>query len=186
VRANTAPREQHVMNSMRMNCIVYLIGTNHKYQHNSPLYEEVSVEAINEFKNYISKICFDNGIEAIGEEFHQTDLKKGRERSVSKEIALNLNICHKYCSPSDDEAQMLGWKPTLYQKRGESIADFDRRDWENDKIKEQGWVQKILDFNKWPLLFICGSKHINSFTKLLYNFSIKAHVVNENWEHNCR
>jgi len=166
-----------------MNRTVFLIGTDHKYQHNSPLYEEVSIEAIDEFKDYISKVCCDNDIEGIGEEFQQTDLKKDRERSVPKEIALNLKICHKYCSPSDDETQMLGWQPTLYQKRRESIAEFDIRDWENDKIKEYGWIQNILDLNRWPLLFICGSKHINSFTHLLSNSSIKVHVVNENWEH---
>jgi len=166
-----------------MNKKVFLIGTNHKYQHNSSFYERVSAEAIDGFKKYISTICWENNIKAICEEFHQTDLKKDRERSVPKEIALNLNICHKYCSPSDEEAKRLGWEPTLFQKRGEPEAEFDRRDWQNDKIKEQAWIKNILELNKWPMLFICGSKHIRSFTELLIGSSLNVHVVNENWEH---
>jgi hypothetical protein len=171
---------------MKMNRTVFLVGTNHKYQHNSPLYEKVSAEAIDEFKKHISTVCYENNIKAIGEEFHQTDLKKDREKSVPKEIALSLNKCHKYCTPSDEEAKKLGWQPTLYQKRGESVAEFDRRDWENDKIKEQGWIKKILELKKWPLLFICGSKHINSFAKLLIDSSLSVHVINENWEHTIK
>jgi len=102
--------------------------------------------------------------------------------SVPKEIAIKLKICHKYCSPSDDEAKRLGWQPTLCQRRGESIAEFDIRDWENDKIREKGWIQNIIALNKWPLLFICGSKHINSFSELIENSSIRVQVLHDNWE----
>lgn len=169
-----------------MNRDVFLVGTNHKYQHNSSLYEKVCPDSINKFKQYILSIYRDKKIQAIGEEMHRSDLMKDRDKSVPEEVALKLGIPHKYCSPSDEESVKLGWKPTLVQKRGETEAEFDERDWGNDKIKEQGWLQNILEFDKWPLLFICGSKHIESFSNLLSVSSINIHIVNKNWEHKKR
>jgi len=167
-----------------MNRTVYLIGIDHKYQHNSVFYRKLPVGAIEAFEDYISTVCSKNGIEAIGEDFHQSDLKKDRKMSTTKKIAIKLKKCHKYCSLSDEEALKLGWQPTLSQRRGESADKFDERDWQNDKIREKGWVQNILALNKWPLLFICGSKHISSFSELLENSSIRVHIIHENWEHN--
>lgn len=165
-----------------MNRKIFLIGTDHKYQHNSPLYKEVSCNSMASFKKYIFEIIDKNGIHGIGEEMHRSDLKEDRNKSTLKEVALKLGIPHKYCNSDAQEALKLGHKPYLYKKPSESDEDFYKRDFENERKREPGWIQKILEFNNWPLLFVCGSEHVESFKKLLSKNSIKVVIVDKNWK----
>lgn len=55
-------------------------------------------------------------------------------------------------------------------------------EWEEDLKREPSWLCNILELNIWPLLFICGSKHVESFSKLLSASSFIVHIVNKNWK----
>ena len=165
-----------------MERIVYLLGVDHKYQHNSEHYIPVSKQAISDFKSYLKSICISKRIKTIGEEFHESHLKEDREMSVPKEVASDIGVCHKYCEPDDDEATKLGYKTPLFQGRNESIEEFEKRDRENEKIRELGWISKIMSLNKWPILFICGPLHVKSFSNLLRKQSINVIIVHENWD----
>lgn len=179
-----------------MNRTVFLLGTDHKYQHNSKYYEAVSKDAILKFKSYLVSVCEYNSIKTIGEEFHISHLKKDRKMSVPREVALSLNICHKYCDPDRDEQIKFGIKESGFFTQNKKLPEFlqpeeiqkltqeeaDELEWKEDLKREPIWLSKILELNVWPLLFICGPKHIESFSKLLIAESFKVNIVNKNWE----
>lgn len=167
-----------------MKNIVYLIGTDHKYQHNSDQYIPVPKNDIKEFVIHLKSICKNKTIRAIGEEFHENHLKEDTKLTIPKSVSIDLNIEHIYCEPDDDEAKHLGYVATLFQKRHETVEEFDKRALENEKIREKGWLNKLISIRVWPLLFICGSWHIESFKNLLENNQINVEIINNNWPFN--
>lgn len=171
---------------------VFLLGIGHEYQHNSTLYKRISSEAIDEFKRYISKEHGRYNFKAIGEELHRSELKKDRDSSVPEEVAEKLGIEHKYCNNGPEDAidlEKMGYKETLIkEKKGsilkpryESDEDWLLRNMENEAIREFIWIKKILECDQWPLLFICGSDHVGSFSTKLQTEGINVTLLNKNW-----
>lgn len=160
---------------------VLIIGTNHKYQHASDLYEPVEETALFAFEKMISDACTKNNIIAIGEEFSKEDLKKGATGSFVKKVAEKLGKLHKYCNPTSEEEEAIGYKPFLYQQKGETSKDFDTRDWENEKLREKIWLKNILSFDSYPMIFICGSMHVQSFSELLKKSGLDSTILFESW-----
>ncbi len=105
------------------------------------------------------------------------------KQSFVREIALKLGIHHKYCNATRKEEEALGVKQYLGQKKGESSSDFDQRAWENEKLREYAWLKKVIELNIWPLLFVCGSLHVVSFSKLLLENGIEVKVLSSNWDY---
>lgn len=164
-----------------MEDILYLIGTDHKYQHNSERYISVPKNEIEEFVIHLKTICENKNIRAIGEEFHETHLKEDRKLTIPKNVAVGLNIKHIYCEPDDDEAEKLGYVEKLLQRPRETTEEFYKRAFENEKIREKGWLNRLISNKVWPLLFVCGSWHVESFKNLLEANQIKVVIINENW-----
>jgi len=108
---------------------------------------------------------------------------KDSEESYIKIIADKIGKPHKYCNTTSDDDKELGVKQFLYKMKDETEDEFRRRDWENDKLREKGWLKKIIEFNKWPLLFICGQLHTYSFKKLLVENKINAKILCESWDY---
>jgi hypothetical protein len=160
---------------------VLIIGTNHKYQHASNLYEPVEKTALFAFEKMLSNACTENNIIAIGEEFSKKDLKKDSTDSFVKNVADKLGKLHKYCNPTNEEENAIGYKPCLYQQKGETSKDFDKRDWENEKLREKIWLENIVNFDSYPMLFICGSMHVQSFSELLKKNGINSKILFESW-----
>ena len=165
-----------------MNKTVYIVGIDHKYQHNSELYEHVDAESLLALESLIRKVCKDNHINAVGEEFCPENLMKDTIESYIKVIADKIYIPHRYCNTTSDEDNELGVKQFLYKMKDETEDEFKRRDWENDRLREKGWLKKIIEFNKWPLLFICGSLHVFSLKNLLKENGIYAKILYESWD----
>lgn len=161
---------------------VLIIGANHKYQHASDLYERVEKTALFAFEKMISNACAENNIIAIGEEFSKEDLKKDSTDSFVKNVSDKLGKLHKYCNPTSEEEMAIGYKQCLYQMGGESSEEFDKRDWENEKLREIIWLKNIENLNSFPMLFVCGSMHVQSFSDLLKKNGIKSDILFESWD----
>lgn len=174
---------------------VYILGTSHEYQRND---DTCSSSSIDEFKLYLRAVCQLHRINAIGEEMSKTALEDfDRTNSISYLFVQEHGILkHKYCDPDRDERKKLGIKesgffiqskklPKIYQSEDiKSITQEEAAEleWKEDLKKEPIWLCKALELNVWPLLFICGSKHVESFSKLLAVASFYVEIVNNNWE----
>lgn len=179
-----------------MNKKVFILGTSHEYQR----YDDICHQkAINVFKQYLKNVCQLHAIKGIGEEMSEEALSDhNRKISIPKLIAQEINIIkHKYCDPGREEQLRLGIKPSGYFSQGKKLPEIaqppevkglsqeeaDKLEWEEDLKREPIWLERLLEFNTWPLLFICGSKHVDSFKKLIERKKINVFVVHENWKH---
>jgi len=166
-----------------MEKVVYLLGTTHEYQGgkhrlNAP---PPTKEEFDQFKKYVVQQCVSLSIQAIGEELRKENLVNGRLKSTLLEVCNGNNIKHKYCDPDDEWQKKAGIEPFLYQRKQESPAEFDSRDFENDKKREPYWLLKIQELNLFPMLFVCGALHIDSFSYLLKGDGFTPKVINNCW-----
>lgn len=176
---------------------IFILGTSHEYQRNDNTCHQKSII---DFKQYLKDICKLYAIKGIGEEMSEEALSDfDREISVPKLITLESNnvIKHKYCDPEKGEQLALGIKPSGYFCQGRKIPEIvrppevkglsqeeaDQLEWEEDLKREPIWFERLLEFNTWPVLFVCGSKHVDSFKKLIEKQNINVFVVHENWKH---
>ncbi|CAN7279504.1 hypothetical protein LJR038_003257 [Acidovorax sp. LjRoot38] len=152
---------------------VLLLGTTHSVQMGS---RQATAEDIEAFRAGVLKLCEAHGIQAIGEEMSLDALKHWScSETIAKGISSDRGLPHRYCDPEHEERKILGaiheelhpgvrefWDmPPLTPEQAEAIerTAFDRR--------EEEWIRRILDLNVWPLLYICGSNHVTSFTEKL-------------------
>ena len=175
--------------------MIYILGTSHEYQRND---NTCSPNSIVEFKQYLKTVCQNCNVRAIGEEMSQESLEFfNRKISIPKVFTEeNGTIIHKYCDPESDEKRKLGIRESGFYSQGKkfpvilqpqevknlSQEEADLLEWKEDLKREPVWLCKILELNKWPLLFICGSKHVESYRKLLDAASFSVKIVNKNWE----
>lgn len=169
-----------------MERIVYILGTCHAYQRND---DSCLPNSIDEFKLYLKSVCQLNGIKSIGEEMSLTALEENdRKESIPKTFAQEYgNLPHRYCDPDRSEQERLGIKPSDYFNVQAHLEKWPEEkkaklEWEEDLKREPSWLCNILELNVWPLLFICGSKHVESFSQLLSASSFIVYIVNKNWK----
>jgi hypothetical protein len=162
---------------------VLLIGTRHDYQRlGNPCSEE--------FRSLVTATCQDQDIKAIAEEMNFEGLVPyGAKQSICEQVAHSLRILHRYCEPSIEEQKKLGIK----QPGKSSPSDFsfnpDRHEIEpeqrvSDAIRERCWFNHLLKLDAWPVLFICGANHTESFPGLLRANGIVVRVLFTNWTAN--
>lgn len=172
-----------------MNRLAYVLGTNHIYQRNDDSCEPGSIAA---FVAYLGAVCESNQINAIGEEMSISALRDfHRTESIPAKFASARGKSHKYCDPDSDEQARLhirGDQAVRCDVRDQGISEEEITQLlrEEDLKRERYWLCKIEEWNEWPLLFICGSDHVESFCQLLSTVATAVHVVHEEWSPNSR
>ena len=98
-------------------------------------------------------------IQCISEEMSVYALKKWRvpDDSFPCRVAKDISKPHRYCNP---DTKML------------------------DTQREQYWINELIVFNTFPLLFILGACHVESFFSLLVRFEFQPFIVERNWQPN--
>lgn len=167
-----------------MEKVIVLIGTNHQFQFGGNL-RTVSENA--NFESFVKSTCQHYKAKLLAEEMNLDALEiNGRKQSTVSALALDLGIAHVYCDPSQDEQT----KMELCVERNELLFQA-LHGWTQDRIdeaisiehqkRERFWLSKIFDQNIWPVVFVCGAKHIKTFHALLHTHGIYVHLVAENW-----
>ncbi len=141
-----------------------------------------------EMLSYLSDVCLQNKIVAVGEEMSVEVLSDYESlESVPMHLAKKLNLQHYFCDPSptervnlkiqqDNDIKIHGFINNLPE---EEISNLIKAEYAK---REAYWLNQLQLFNKWPLLFICGAKHVESFASLLINNGIKVEVAAKDWE----
>jgi hypothetical protein len=52
---------------------------------------------------------------------------------------------------------------------------------QSHRIRERFWLERLLEMDLWPVLFICGADHANHFTNLLRSKRLDVSVIEEEW-----
>lgn len=173
-----------------MNTVV-LLGTAHTIQRgeNDPA----------TFKSVLIEDCKRHKIKGIAEE-----INKGIDTVASK-LAEELKLGHLYADPDNDERVQRGIESDcrldLVFKYGdrypgirawpkeESKDNLPEEVWEeynkrtsiSYRLRERAWLEKIIAFDQWPLLFICGADHFREFSKLLSGSGYRVIESHKDW-----
>ena len=143
---------------------VYLAETAHRYRRDSTLVPESQIE---ELRKMLREIIEQKGIRGIAEEMSKDGLPFSRNRrSVGKQLADQLGLAHDYSDP--DEAT---WKALSIEKGKQA-----------DPKRERYWLERLQSFVEFPVLFILGTRHFESFTRLLTQSGFQVFEVVRDWK----
>ena len=159
---------------------VAVVGTSHIYQRpdnpNAVAFEEL-IQSLLEASHF----------GAIGEEMSIEALSEhGTATSICERIAGERGIRHLYCDPDwqtrlrhdiwqENQIRWTAHTERLSEQeiRERILASYDRR--------EHYWLDRILELDCWPLLFICVADHVDSFAAKVRARGRSAKVLRFDW-----
>lgn len=165
--------------------MIILVGTSHIYQ-----MTKSSTPEGKEIKSYLCELCSGHHIVAIGEEMSIETLEGYESKeSVPMSLTLDLGLQHCFCDPSPAEKIRLNIQQENDVRTHAqgflhncSEDEINTRIQDEYKKREKYWLEQLQSFDKWPLLFICGANHVESFSKLLIATGIEVLVASKDWE----
>lgn len=170
---------------------VFIIGTNHVYQFGGgAAFKDATCSPEHEakFRQFLVKACRSYGVVAIGEELSDNALTEmNRTDSVPKHAARELALeAHRYCDPNRAERKRLGIRDDSYiratgQSSGKSKALIEEEVLAEHKKREPYWLAQLSALDAWPVLFVCGSCHVSSFSALLRESGAEATILEHDW-----
>ena len=163
---------------------VFLFGTDHRYQRRSSDFSEVQHKA---FIQKLDDVCDAKLVEAIAEECSLEALKENNiDESVPEIFSKKNGIVHKYCDPNREKRANLN-----ISQENDIRASAIFNNWSEDKIQEEillshnrresYWMDMLYKLNQWPVLFICGADHVQSFSHVLRNNDIDVEIIECDW-----
>jgi hypothetical protein len=159
---------------------IALIGTSHTYQR--PGNPDAGT-----FEGFIKSLLDSSNFAAIVEEMSAQALsEQGAALSICKRVADEQGVRHLYCDPDrqtrsrHEIRQENEIRATAHFKRiseqeilKQIQASYDRR--------EQYWLDRILELDCWPVLFVCGANHVDSFGAKVKAGGLSAKVLISDW-----
>lgn len=160
---------------------IVLIGTSHRYQ----LVQRPGADA---FEKLIRCILDRSSFGVIAEEMSVDALLESKaSQSVCALVARLYGIPHIFCDPDRQMRDKIGIRqendiriavefsddPSEQQISGLIRESHDRR--------EQYWLDRIVDLNFWPALFVCGANHIDSVGKKIVARGLSVEVRATDW-----
>lgn len=170
---------------------VVLVGTDHNFQR--PVEGPYSL-GIAQFRAKIQELCAENQLEGIAEEMSVSALEEHNvTESVAQQVCASLGLRHQYSDPASyAERYALGIHKDNDIRVEHVFSDWTQEQIEadvltrgrvpSDRIRENYWLRKVLEFDVWPLLFICGANHFTSFSTLLRTSGISVVEAYADWE----
>jgi hypothetical protein len=170
---------------------VVLLGTEHSVQRG-----KIAPES---FELLLIEQCKTNQVNAIAEEIIEG------ESTIALNIAKDFNYKYLYADPGSEERKKKGIPVDIemdvinkYREKYPEIAiwpsvpneeTLPREVWEeyhgrveaSYRAREYIWLEKIQEFNQWPLFFICGADHFGEFSKLMRANEIQVIESHKHW-----
>ena len=122
-------------------------------------------------------------------------IKKALERwegkSVAQKVATELSLKEPlFCDPDSKQRELLGIEDTGIleierQLNRISSDEAKRRTDESWSKRERYWLeqlQKKVAESDYPVLFICGARHVQIFSKLLEENDFNVSCICDDWE----
>lgn len=123
-------------------------------------------------------------------------IKKALERwagkSVAQEVAAELGLKEfLFCEPDSEQRKLLGIEDEKlielewYFERRISADEAKRRIRESRTKREHYWLKRLREKvpkSEYPVLFICGAEHVDTFSKLLEENDFNVTCIYKDWE----
>ncbi len=158
---------------------VIVVGTSHPIQ-----------VADRDFESFLHCLCQTFAVRAVAEEMSAEALGETKcSTSVLMRIAKSLGVAHRFCDPNRRERVELQIDQESNIRAqallpGWSEAEIAQRVIESHAKRERYWLAHLRGLDQWPVLFVCGAGHVASFSQLLEQERITAHVAADDWASN--
>ena len=142
---------------------VYLIGTNHTFQLGERPFGDTSNGNLSEFGEMLRTAIATHAIRAVAEEMSRQALGKFYVTgdSVPCLIATELGLPHRYCDPETTTRAEKGIK--------------------SKEDRERYWLGQLTEFDVFPVLFVFGADHAESFSRLLTESGFDVYLLAKDW-----
>jgi hypothetical protein len=141
---------------------VNLFGLNHhNYQFpDSEIFIYASEQERNELRGSLLTAISERNIQGIAEEI---SLEALQQRSISG----GSTVCR------------------FAAKVGLPYRDCDLNPRESNEQREQTWIEQLSAFATFPVLFVLGASHVDSFERLLRKSGFQPFIVVRDWKASC-
>lgn len=137
----------------------------------------------------IVDLCRQRNIAGVAEEISDYALNhRGAVESAGRYAAKVLKLPHRMCDLDAEErkARHIHDPNTILAiafaaGRPREMWDQLVRD-QNYNPRETEWLSRVLAFNTWSCLFICGSHHVESFAEKLTAARVRVDIWAVDWE----
>jgi hypothetical protein len=160
--------------------VITLIGASHAYQYPG----NPDADA---FEAFIRAIMHSQHFAAIVEEMSLEALSEhGAPLSICKRVADERGTRHCYCDPDRDTRSRNDIRQENEIRvsahfKGSSEREIREKIRASHDRREQYWLDRIIELDRWPVLFICGADHIGSFCVKVRALGIVANVFISDW-----
>lgn len=174
-----------------MNTVV-LFGTEHTIQRgeNAPtVFRAVLMKECEKHKVKATAEEIDSGFDTVASTLAaglsieylcaDPDSNERFERDIQSDCRLDITLEYSDRYP---EIAIFPKDPSKENLPAEVWQEYDNRTNESYRMREKIWLEKIVSFDKWPLLFICGADHFQEFSKLLSATGYRVIESQEHWE----
>jgi hypothetical protein len=170
--------------------MIYILGVDyHRYQAVNP---NINPDE-SKFGDYILRHVQDKTICHLAEEMNDEFLQRecNAHESVCRKMATELRITHIMCEPTTEERRQIGyidkpWEEFVAEddtgcndKIYSAFCSFHRKQW---PIRENFWFDKLKQYLSDNVLFICGARHADRFSRLLQGKGFKNQVICRRWK----
>lgn len=169
------------------------------------LVEELNRQALKEHREELMKIKkeFEGykttglGMKALEEErkialdqMEETIKRWVKDKSIPQEVAKELPCKYLFCDPDSKQRDLLGIEDADRLDldcffEGITSDEAERRKNESWTKRESYWLeqlQKEVSESEYPVLLICGAKHVDTFSKLLEENDFNVTCICKDWE----
>jgi hypothetical protein len=161
-------------------CEIYLIGTSH-------LFQVPGQPGADAFAREVTSAIKLANFTAIGEEMSPEALaQRQATESICKQIADKQSIRHRYCDPDMAMRRCHGIEDEYAicyetKKFGYAREEGQRRIKRARDRREQYWLCRVLALRCWPILFICGAEHVDSFAEKAIRGGRSVQILFPDW-----
>jgi hypothetical protein len=167
-----------------MSRTVLILGIDHGFQRRDPQFDDAQQE---QFTIFVTDIVNANGVVALAEEYSAEALVSDKiTETTVQTIARKLGVNHRHCDPDRKTREALNIRQendirASFMFEDVNEAAIQQCVEESMRSRERYWLAQLLEFNMWPVLFICGPNHSLPFLNLLRGNAIDSILVAQDW-----
>ena len=116
-------------------------------------------------------------------------LERWEGKSIPQKVAAKLSLKPLFCDPGRKQRERLGIEDETALELDcffDHITsdDAERRISESRTKRELYWLERLQEVpeSDWPVLFICGEKHVESFSRLLEDNDFDVNLIEKHWK----
>ena len=153
----------------------------------SGIAEEMSLEAMQTWK--ATEILAQQGKRYFQENERMAiihDLQGIPLPSITEKAARDIGIQYAACDPDSVEQKARGIRAAdlyhfdLILNKTDDLRDPEDR-WRAETFpqREEIWIEHLIKFDCWPVLFLCGKEHVEGFARRLQSHGIGVEVLGD-------